>query len=160
MAPPQLYHLQDSPEWTTSLKVMLQFPQFPSPFTTTLTVCVQNMKLCEGAFQALVRIEFKVVLPARWTGFMLSFQSFTTCAAEVGSTTFRLVWVSKYQATYWTFSLKSTCRWFNKLAIISSKRLLLWPALRLCSSLSSQWCVGGWSFHLLSKFGLLCVCMY
>ena len=34
--------------------------------------------------------------------------------------------------------------------------------MRLCSSHSSLWCVGGWSFLSLSKFGLLCMyaCMY
>ena len=120
------------------LQVTLQFPQLPTPFTTILTVCARNVKLCKGALQTLVRIELKVVFPACWTGFMLNLESFTTCAAEVGATTFRLVWVSEYQATYWTFCLESTHRWFNKLAIVSSKHLfLLWPAMRLCSSLSS-----------------------
>ena len=116
------------------------------------------MKLCEGAFQALIRIEFKVLFPACRTGFVLSFKSFTTCAAEVGTTTFRLVRVSEYQATYRAFRLEGTRRWINKLAIISSKRLLLvWSAMRFCSSLSSLWCAGGWSFLLLSQFCLLCV---
>ena len=96
---------------------------------------------------------------------MLSLESFTTCATEVGAATTSQVWVSEYQAAYRTFCLENFCRWFDKLAVISSKRLLLWPAVRLCPSLSSshspslssQWCVGGWSFLLLSKFCLLCV---
>ena len=111
------------------------------------------MKLCEGPFQALIRIEFKVLFPACRTGFVLILESFTTCAAEVGSTTFRLVWVSEYQAAYRTFRLEGTRRWVNKLAIIPSK----WPAMRLCPSLSSLWYLGGWSFLLLSKFCLLWV---
>ena len=135
----------------------LQFPQFSSPFTTIFTVCTQHMKLCHGALQALISKQFEVVLPAYRTGFMFSFKTVTTCAAEVSSTTFRLVWVSKYQAAYWTFHLKSTRRWFNKLAIVSTKCLLLWPAMRLCPSDSSLWCVGVWSFPLLSKCYLLCV---
>ena len=88
---------------------------------------------------------------------MLSLESFTASEAEVGTTTLRLVWVSEYQAAYRTIRLESFCRWFDKLAVISSKCLLLWPDMRLCSSYSSQWCVGGWSFLLLSKFCLLCV---
>ena len=114
------------------------------------------MKLCDRTFQAFISKQFKVLFPASRTGFVLSFKSFTACVAEVSSTTLRLVWVSEYQAAYRTLSLESFCRWFDKLAVISSKHLLLWPAVRL-SSLSSQWCVGGWSFLLLSKSCLLCV---
>ena len=138
-------------------QVVLQFPQFPSPFTTIVTVCAENMKLCQGPLQAFIRIEFKVVFPTCRTVFMFSYKTLTTHKAEVGTTTFRLVWISEYQAAYWTFRLKSTQRWFDKLAIISAKCHLFCPALRLCPSHSSQWCVGGWSFLLLSKFCLLCV---
>ena len=120
-------------------------------------MCAINMKLCDRTFQALISKQFKVLFPASWTGFVLSLESFTACVAEAGTTTFRLVWVSEYQAAYRTFCPKSTRRGFDKLAVISSKHLLLWPAMRLGSSLSSQWCVGGWSFLLLSKFCLLCV---
>ena len=119
------------------------------------------MKLCDRTFQAFISKQFKVIFSACWTGFVLSLESFTACAAEVGTTTFRLVWVSEYQAAYRTFRLENTRKWFDKLAVISSKHLLLWPDMKLCpshsSSLCSQWCVGGWSFLLLSKFCLLCV---
>ena len=141
---------------------MLQFPQFPSPCAATLTVYAQNIKLCEGALQALISKQFKVVLSACWTGFVLSVESVTTCAAEVGATTTSQVWVSEYQATYRTLRLQNTWRWFSKLTIVSSKCLLLCPTMRFCSSLSSMSYLGGWSFFLLSKFCLLCMytCVY
>ena len=92
---------------------------------------------------------------------MLSLESVNTCVAEVGSTTFRLVRVSEYQAAYRTFCLKNTCRCFNKLAIVSSKCLLLCPAMWLCSSLSTLWYLGGCTFLLLSMYVCsLYVCMY
>ena len=107
--------------------------------------------------KTLVRIEFKVLFPACRTGFVLSLEPVTACAAEVGAATTSQVWISEYQSTYRTLRLKNTLRWFDKLAIISSKHhLLLWPAMRLCSSLSSLWRVGGCGFLLLSKFSLLC----
>ena len=137
-------------------QVVLQFPQLPSPFTTIFTVCARHIKLCQGALQALVRIEFKVLFPACRTGFVLSLESFTAREAEVGAATTSQVWVSEYQAAYQTFCLENFRRLINKLTVISSKCLMLWPAVRFCSSLSSQWCVGGWSFLLLSTFCLLC----
>ena len=160
---PTIQHLSTSSlQWLTRVgdftQVALQFPQLPSPFTTIFTVCAQHIKLCQGALQALISKQFEVIFPACRTGFVLSLESFTTCVAEVGTATFRLVWVSEYQAAYQTFCPKCTRRGFDKLAVISSKRLLLWPAVRLCPSLSSQWCVGGWSFLLLRKRELVNLC--
>ena len=142
-------------------QVVLQLSQFSSPLTACFTVCTGNIKLVEWPFQALVWEHFKVVFPACWTGFVLILDLFSTCVAETGSTTFGLVWVSEYQAAYWAVCLKGTCRLLNKLAIISSKHLhLLWPVISFCSSLSSLWYLGEWSFLLLVYDICMYICMY
>ena len=77
------------------IEMMLQLSQFPLPLAAIFIVCTKNIKLGEGALQALVWRNLKVVFLAHWAAVVGSFDSLTTRLAEACATACSLVWVAQ-----------------------------------------------------------------